>query len=148
MPRRAQRRAAPQDQGYGVRGEQMAAQAEMPLPQNRAPGGAPSAPAGAPVEDPAAPPGSIGPPPEGGGGDPMAALLAEAAAAPAPPGTLDAPTAFPDEPITAGLDVGEGPGPEALMAPEVNRTAETLSIIAEVTGDPRIMDLARQAGMG
>jgi hypothetical protein len=38
-------------------------------------------------------------------------------AVPAAPGSLTAPTARPDEPITAGAPFGEGPGPEALPIP-------------------------------
>jgi hypothetical protein len=41
-------------------------------------------------------------------------------AAPAPPRPPDlfAPSARPGEPITAGVPIGEGPGPEALVLPE------------------------------
>ena len=35
----------------------------------------------------------------------------------APADTLDAPTARPSEPLTAGAPVGAGPGPEVLTAP-------------------------------
>jgi hypothetical protein len=37
--------------------------------------------------------------------------------APAAPGSLTAPTARPDEPITAGAPFGAGPGPEVLPIP-------------------------------
>jgi hypothetical protein len=93
-PKRTQPVAAPQDQGYGQRGEQMAAQHAVPLPDNRGSvspiSAAPSAPP--PVD--------------------MATALAQAQAMDAPNhGGLLRPTEHPDEPITAGLSTGPGPGP-------------------------------------
>jgi hypothetical protein len=77
-------------QTYGKRSEQMAAQRAMPIsrPSTDA---VPSAPTGAGP----APPAPTGPRP--GGVVP-----------------LDAPSQRPNEPLTAGLPVGPGPGPEAL----------------------------------
>lgn len=39
---------------------------------------------------------------------------------------LDAPTQRPNEPVTAGVDVGPGPGPEVLGGPRRDRTADLL----------------------
>lgn len=52
-------------------------------------------------------------PPAAAGGGPQSALT------PGSIPSLSDPTAFPDEPVTAGLPVGEGAGPEALgMVPQ------------------------------
>lgn len=64
-----------------------------------------------------------------------------------PPGApLDAPTQFPDEPVTAGSQYGSGPGPEAL-AGSPQRLSELLDALP-ATGD--LADLrvfARQRGL-
>lgn len=85
--------AAPQDQGYGQRGEQMAAQHAMPLPDNRV---TPitAAPSAQPQQQPMD----------------LAAALA-AAQRMAPPQGVTRPTERPDEPFTSGLSTGPGPGP-------------------------------------
>lgn len=94
-------RTAPGQQ-YGMAGEQRAAQQALPM-------GPPPAPAmGAP--GPGGPAGATpaGPPPVG---------------RPVPPVTvvpLTDPTARPGEPVTAGVPVGAGPGPEALGLPDEN----------------------------
>lgn len=140
MPRRAktQAPAAPQDQAYGQRGEQIAAQNQLPLPDERGPVGPPPAPAagGAP---PLAPP----PPP-----DPLAAAMAMAP--PPPDGQLTAPTERPWEPVTAGLPLGDGPGPESipLLAAPQRQTpaARALAILAAANdNDPNLARLAEQA---
>lgn len=85
--------AAP-GQTYGVAAEQLRAQQQVPLPKQvppSAPAPAGSAPAGPPPPAGAAPsilPGGLGP--------------------------LTAPSDRPNEPLTAGLASGPGPGPEAL----------------------------------
>lgn len=87
-------RVAPGQQ-YGQRIAQERAQQAVPL-------------AGATSPGPAAAPSPSAPPPSGG----MPTLLSGP-----PPGLLtplDAPTQRPDEPITAGMDVGPGPGRAAL----------------------------------
>lgn len=84
--------AAASGQQYGQRAQQMAAQRAMPVAPPPAPNLAPPAapratPPGAPPE-PMTMPGQVVP--------------------------LDAPSMRPNEPITAGLPVGPGAGPEAL----------------------------------
>lgn len=83
--------AAP-GQTYGVQAQQLRAQQQIPLPK-QAPPSQPAQVGGA----------AAGPPPP-------------AAAAPMPGslGGLADPTSRPNEPITAGLNTGAGPGPEAL----------------------------------
>ncbi len=89
-------RAAP-NQTYGTAAAQMASQQQIPLPKQ--------APPPAPGTGGAAPQGGPAPAP---GGAPMPNI------APGGLGGLADPTARPDEPLTAGLPTGPGPGPEAL----------------------------------
>lgn len=77
-------------QPYGAAQDQAAAQKAIPLPQQ------PGPPPGG-VSSSTAPPGSGGPSIQPGG-----------------LGELHAPTNRPNEPLTAGLPTGAGPGPEAL----------------------------------
>lgn len=108
MPRKArptQPIAAPQDQGYGQRGDQMAAQHAIPLPNN----------AGATannINTPAPAPGQA----PGGPVDLSAALEAARQMAP-PQGGLDRPSDQPNTPVTAGAPTGPGVGTEALNVP-------------------------------
>jgi hypothetical protein len=50
---------------------------------------------------------------------------------------LTAPTERPDEPLTAGMDFGEGPGSEALNLPRDRSLSEILSSMIDIdpTGD-------------
>lgn len=122
--------AAP-DQTYGVGQDQLAQQAAIPLPNNRAP-----SPAAAPPEAPA--PGQTPP------ADPLARAVESAGAMPFHPVGLAGPSAFPDEPLTAGLGIGHGPGPEALppMPHARNYTADVLATLAEVRQSPQLAALA------
>ncbi len=131
MPRtgkRMQAPAAPQEQGYGVRGEQIAAQNQMGIPDNT--GVAPS-PAG-PV------PG--GPPPPGGealaGPQDVLAMLQQTP--PPPAGGLARPSERPEEALMTGEDV------EPVRR---NVAADALEQMAEATGDPRFTALAQRARM-
>ena len=63
-----------------------------------------------------------------------------AAARMRPQTSLYAPTQRPSEPITAGMPLGAGPGPEAIRTGD--RVARTFRLIADVTGDPRFEELA------
>lgn len=76
----------------------------------------------------APPPATVAPPQAGGGGG---------SAAPAPTGPppvdLHAPSQRPDEPFTAGLPVGPGPGTEALGgAMTADTTAEQLRALYQL----------------
>ena len=80
------------NQPYGDKGKQVAAQRAMPM-------GTPELPQGAPQ----------GAPPDLGMGHAIAAVP-----------SLTAPTDRPNEPITAGLMSGPGPGPDASMGSQVD----------------------------
>jgi len=65
----------------------------------------------------------------------------------APPQSLYAPTQRPGEPITAGMPMGAGPGPEVTRTGD--RVARTYRLIADITGNPRFQELADlAAGQG
>jgi hypothetical protein len=52
----------------------------------------------------------------------------------------------PHEPVTAGLTSGAGPGPEVLTGGAPNGTlAQTISSIAQQTGNQDLLVLAKQA---
>jgi hypothetical protein len=136
MPRTAKKMqtpAAPQDQGYGVRGEQIAAQATMGIPDNQA---SPEV-AAIPVDP------TTGVPVSGGTAaptDPAALLESLRAQAPPPAGGLARPTDRPEEPVTAGLNA---PAVTQMLPP--NKAAETLEAIFATTGDQRFAALAARA---
>lgn len=80
--------------------------------------------------------------PQGGGGAAASASLAPPQAPPVTPGSLvglDAPTQRPNEPVTAGLPSGPGPGPEALTG--VGSAGQVHAKVADLLGN-----LARQPG--
>lgn len=56
---------------------------------------------------------------------------------------LFAPTAFPDEPVTAGAPFGPGPGPttQTPVVPQGPRLTDTLAKVWASTGDPQIAAL-------
>lgn len=73
-----------------------------------------------------------------------------------PPTGLDAPSASPDEPVTAGASEGAGPGPEALGLPQGGESKEELrkkfgpilpALIAEASG-PYATQVYRDAVQG
>lgn len=86
---------------------------------------------------PAAPPATAGP--------------AVASPVPTTPGSLppfDRPTERPDEPVTAGLAVGPGPGPEVLnlgMRPGGQTMADLLEQVASASGSTDLARLAQRA---
>lgn len=127
MPRgrRTQPPVAAPGQQYGVGGEQVAAQNEMPLPDNRGGTVAPMAP---PMPGPV---------------DPTSAIdLAHAM--PFEPLNLGGPTAYPDEPLTAGIDMGAGPGSDSVMMPtgRARQMADMLEAFAAVSDSPVLARLA------
>lgn len=77
----------------------------------------------------------------------QAAQAARQAPRPAAPGSLTAPTARPDEPITAGAPFGEGPGLEVMpmmVAPPVGDVAdlaERVRSIASRFPNPALLGL-------
>jgi len=62
-------------------------------------------------------------------------------------GILTNPTRRPQEPVTAGLRVGAGPGPEVLAFRQGNPTGNTLRQLAAATGDSYLRELAERAGL-
>lgn len=129
---------APNAQAYGQRGEQIAAQQAMPLPQTDN-----KIPSGGAVPSPTAPPG-------GAAGGPQGADLLQMAAEFDPGITpLSAPSGRPGEPVTAGLSRGAGPGPEIFEAPGRQiRAAETLELMARVSGDDTYLRMAERIRQG
>ncbi len=151
MPRNAKRNpAAPSampatspGQSYGVGGDQKAALAQLPMAEGEQLG------TQVPIDEAQAPSAVTA-------AQPAAAALSpdDAALAMAPPpegGALEADTAFPDEPFSAGMSIGDGPGPEVVpllsnQSGRVGPVAATLAAIAAATGgDPRIQQLADRA---
>jgi hypothetical protein len=62
-------------------------------------------------------------------------------------GLLTQPTARPAEPVTAGLQLGPGPGPEALQARSGSPAGDGFRRLSQITGDPYFAQLARRAGL-
>lgn len=106
-------------QEYGRAGAQIAAQRQIPLP--------------------AAPPVQGGAPPGGGAAGPFATPSDT-------PGLTD-PTQRPDEPVTAGLPFGAGPGPEALGPPPMSNVEARLRALYAADPTPELRDLIRQIDM-
>lgn len=135
MPRTAKRMQtpdAPQDQGYGVRGEQIAAQQTMGIPENN-----PGSQAGGEV---------VAAPPPGTTGNVTSPdqLLAMLQGTPPPAaGGLARPSERMSEPVTAGLQAED---PVTPMEPP-NKAADVLDQIAATTGDDRFARLAQRARM-
>ena len=64
-----------------------------------------------------------------------------------PGGVLGRPSSRPNEPITAGLARGAGPGPEALQMPtnQQDKLRQQLATAAELTHNPTLMKMAQNA---
>lgn len=60
-------------------------------------------------------------------------------------GILKGDTTRPNEPITAGLSRGPGPGPEALGLTNGSPTGDLFRRLSAATGDPFFADLAAKA---
>jgi hypothetical protein len=60
-------------------------------------------------------------------------------------GLLNRDTTRPQEPITAGLSRGPGPGPEALGVVQGTPAGDMLRRLSASTGDPYFAELARKA---
>jgi hypothetical protein len=132
---------------YGERQQQRAAQQAVPIAQAPGVGGTPSAsPGGQTTPAPSGPTGGVA---QGGGLPPVSG-----------PGILPFlhPSNRPNEPVTAGLPTGAGPGPEVLTgvgAIAANQAVEqgTLkNLLASLANGPAsstaIRDLADVAGAG
>ncbi len=62
-------------------------------------------------------------------------------------GVLSAPTVRPDEPVTAGLPIGPGAGPQALGQSYGSPIADVLRRVAKATGDPYVEQLLMRSGL-
>lgn len=158
------------DQVYGKGQELLQMQRAMPMPQGApspAPASGPPAartaaggPAGPSQQSrPTPPPAAPAAAPRGAvsGATPAAApqrraspqdfqaLLAQAASIKDQTGLLTAPTLRDNEPVTAGLQRGPGPGVEALAAPAGSPAGEMLRRLSAATGDSKWAELAAKA---
>lgn len=128
-------------QNYGAGQAQMELQRQLPAPQSAQPEAA--APALAPAQ-PAPAPGQAAPqsaqiPPE--------AQLAQAVQAMKMNGGVLANGPQMNVPVTHGLKVGPGAGPEAMIDQAASPAARMLNAISDATGDPYFRDLLRKNGM-
>lgn len=120
MPRDRQAPAAPNDQAYGMRGDQIAAQQAIPLPQTQAPGMQPTEPQ-------------------------QPSMIDQARQFDPGITPLTAPTSRPGEPVTSGLPMGAGPGPEIFSTPaRAHRTADVLLQLADLSGTDRWREMAER----
>ena len=105
----------PTGMAYGKAGELEASQQGAPLPQAAEP-------------------------------DPRLGVLAAGLATPppSPMAGFAAPTMRPMEPVTAGLDIGAGPGSE-MLAPTKPRISEIYQRLADETGDVALAAMADEA---
>lgn len=126
-------------QMYGKGVEQQKLQKAMPAPQAQLPKAVPPQPARQRQAPVAAPAPTAKTPPR----DPKDALAAMKGNL----GLFTKPTSRPDEPVTAGLKSGPGPGPEVLGMHRINPVGDTLRALSRTIGDPYFAELARKAGM-
>ena len=124
-------------QGYGVAAAQQAAQRAIPVAAQPVPGAnAPVAQGAGPLAQPETPQ------------SPVASLTSQLSPTQMYPGELKFghPTDAPNEPITAGLPFGDGPGPEAMATNFASPLSQTLGTLARAAdASPALMDLARVA---
>lgn len=119
MPRTSQAPQAANNQAYGLRGDQIQAQQAMPIPQSDP---VPQAPTPSP-------------------GDPDLMAMAQQFDPGITP--LSAPTQRPGEPVTTGLSMGAGAGPEIFSSPaRAQRSADMLDMLAQFSGDDRTRQMA------
>lgn len=126
---------------YGAGVDQMALQRAMPAPNLAGGGAAPVAPAPPPAS-PAAAQAVPGP----GAAPNYDDLLRNAASLREQTGLLPMPTNRPNEPITAGLTRGPGPGPEALGMRRSTPVGDAWRRISAATGDPYFAQLVDRLG--
>lgn len=127
--------------GQGVKQETLARQ--LPAPNVRAgavpPQSAPMRPQASPVAAPAPQPVAQAAAPQ------RPDLMAIAQQLRGQGGLLEAPTARPNEPVTAGLNIGPGPGRGALAQPYGSPLADMMEQLSRATGDPYFSDLAARS---
>ncbi len=137
---RAQPMKAVPGQVYGASVEQMALARSMPAPNVQT---SPTVAVGAPAVAPAGPASPSGP----AGAPPLTFEQAMGAATSmrGDVGLLQAPTARPNEPVTAGLSRGPGPGRELLGLRTGTPAGDMLRRLAALTQDPSFAELADRA---
>lgn len=130
------------DQVYGTGADQLAQQREIPLP---GPGAGVEA---APRSTAAAQAAALTPTPTVQG-DPAAALEM-ARAMPLNPLGLNGPSTKPGEPVTAGVRIGPGVGPEGIPMPTGarNNEAALLDAMYETSGNPALAEMAARLRSG
>lgn len=135
-------------QTYGMGVEQQQLAEAMPAP-NVQPSAPDASPASMAVPPPSAGAPTAGPPPNPAQAraEQYQAALAAAQQLQGKAGMLRVPSQRPNEPVTAGLTIGPGPGPEALGMPRGNPTGNTLRKLAAATGDSYLRELAERAGL-
>lgn len=84
-------------------------------------------------------------PPPAPSGDPFAQTMAAAQSMPFPKMDIERPSERPSEPVTAGLPIGAGPGPESLGPAKGAHVSNTLQRLADTTKDPELVNLANIA---
>lgn len=126
--------------GQGIKQEMLARQ--MPAPNVRA--GA-VAPQSAPMRPQASPVAAPAPQPIVQAAPQRPDLMAIAQQLRGQGGLLERPTQRPNEPVTAGLNMGPGPGREALAQPYGSPLADMMMQLARATGDPYFTDLAQRS---
>lgn len=136
-------------QMYGAGVEQMALQRAMPAPQLAGGQSAPAAQSAQPGPSAEAPmtPAQQQQPEVASPDERFARALAAAQQLQGTTGALRQPTMRPNEPLTAGLTTGPGPGPEALQMRTGSPTGDTMRMLSQMTNDPLFAELARKAGL-
>lgn len=129
--------AVPQGLPYGQHQQMEQLRAALPSPGSPA---SPAAPSGPGAASGVAAPGPPAPTGQARAEAAIAALTAQSGG-----GLLRGPSRRPNEPVTAGLSLGAGPGPEALGAPAAGRVEATLRRLAESTGQAMLAQLADEA---
>lgn len=135
---------------YGEAGALQAAQQAVPLPQDvpgAGQGATPPPPTPSNGPTPIAPPGGLGAGSNAPVGPPTLQDILAAAGQMQPPGTPSNVSQRPNEPVTAGLPSGPGPGPEILgiNQPGPSQLAQTLQAAADASGSGLLANLAAQA---
>jgi hypothetical protein len=138
-----------QTYGHGV--EAQALEAVAPTPNFQAAQAPQGAPGGVPVGVPGGVPGGGPPvaPPQPGQPDKSARFqraLEAAQGMQGQMGSLTRPTDRPSEPLMTGVDMGPGPGSEAMVRPP-SQMGRLLRDLTMKTGNPRWADMAQKAGM-
>jgi len=130
------------DQTYGKAQQQLQAQRTVPMAPPPLPLPPPGGPAGPPTQGATSP---LAPP----GGTPPVPLPGPPPPEPGSFGPLDRYTQRPGEPVTAGIPLGAGPGPEALPSTAISPAASNLSMmlqqVARSTGNAAVAALAAHA---